>query len=103
MHINDQINRVLRLIKLGRFQKHVVKSDERFTKVESNVRLKLEGLEYAPYIDAQEDIVVFATFIHSGSKEGFEYLSVTRHEYMFGSDDDFVWANRDDFGFDYLE
>ena len=103
MHINDRINRVARLIKLGRFQKHVLRNDKGFTKVDTSAQLKLEGTLYAPYVDESNQLIVFATFIHRAGKEGFEYLSVTNYEYNFGSEDDFVWADRDDFGFDYLE
>ncbi|MFH5882153.1 MAG: hypothetical protein ACNA7U_03975 [Candidatus Izemoplasmataceae bacterium] len=98
----NALTRAKKLVLNGRYQVFHVKHLEPFLELESMDRVVVGGKEYMPYFHKTTQQIVYGYHEQVNGQIIFHYLAFSKFDYFYGSDDSFIWFDKDDFGFTHL-
>ena len=102
MQQNAALIRIRTLLEKGRYQKRVLRDAEGFVPVNITERIRLDGIEYAPFIDRKEGRMIYGQ-VGQRPDARFHILSFSRYDFHQGEDDPYVWVDKDPGGFEHLD
>ena len=103
MQYAKELKRTKALIASGRYQRGYSKELELFKKVSSNDTVKINQVHYQPYFYAALNQLVFGQIEKQRDSQVMHFLYFTNFDYHYGIDSPYLWFDKDDNPFDYLD
>ncbi len=98
-----ELTRTKHLIAKGRYKKGYSKDISAFKPIASEISVKINQITYTPYFYAPLEQVVFGTIEKQNTSRVMHFLSFTNFDYTYGSESVYIWFDKDEDPFVYLE
>ncbi len=103
MNWRERAKQARKLVESGRFERKTTNDFSRFSKPPLNDSFSHEGQKFNLLYDREEDAFVYGRVEKGETHKVLHYLSFLQYDRTYGIDDDYVWYDAHQYGFDDLD